>query len=82
MPLAVSVTRSNIPQNVTVAVECRESWDRVRVTTVMLNRALAQISAAPSEDGCYTTAQICEALFGDMHKEKIATSVRSPSGLP
>jgi len=39
----------------------------------MLNRALARISATPGKDGCYSTAQICEALFGDMHKEKVKT---------
>jgi hypothetical protein len=73
MPLAQSVTRSNVPQNVLLRWNVERAGIEFGVTTVMLNRALAQISATPGNDGCYTTQQICEALFGDMHKEKIAT---------
>jgi hypothetical protein len=43
------------------------------MTPVMLSSALAQISAVAGEDYCYTTQQICEALFGVMHQEKIAS---------
>jgi hypothetical protein len=73
MPLGKTVSRSNVPQNVALRWNIEKAAIEFGMTPVMLSRALAQISAVPGEDGCYTTAQICEALFGVMHQEKIAT---------
>jgi hypothetical protein len=38
-----------------------------------LGKALAQASIAPAADGTYSTQEICQALFGLMHQEKLAT---------
>jgi hypothetical protein len=38
-----------------------------------LRAALAKSSAVPGEDGCYSTQQICDALYGALHLEKIRT---------
>jgi hypothetical protein len=73
MPLAHSVTRSNVPQNVLLRWNVEKAAIEFGMTPVMLSRALAQISAAAGADGCYSTAQLCEALFGVMHQEKLAT---------
>ena len=73
MPLARSDTRSNVPQNVLLRWNVEKAAIEFGMTPIMLNRALAQISAVPGADGCYSTAQLCEALFGVMHQEKIAT---------
>jgi hypothetical protein len=50
------------------------------MTPVMLARALAQTSAIPGEDGCYSTAQLIESVFGSMHQEKIALRRKFGSG--
>jgi hypothetical protein len=73
MPLAHSVTRSNVPQNVLLRWNIEKAAIEFAMTPIMLSRALAQISAAAGADGCYSTGQICEALFGVMHQEKLAT---------
>jgi hypothetical protein len=73
MPLGKTVSRSNVPQNVALRWNIEKAAIEFGLTPVMLSRALAQISAAPGEDGCYTTQQICESLFGSMHQEKLAT---------
>src|SRR6516165_11726968 len=38
-----------------------------------LRAALAKNSAGPGEDGCFSTQQICDALYGALHLEKIRT---------
>jgi hypothetical protein len=38
-----------------------------------LRAALAKSSAVPGEDGCFSTTQICDALYGALHLEKIRT---------
>jgi hypothetical protein len=73
MPLGKTVSRSNVPQNVLLRWNVEKAGIEFGLTPIMLSRALAQISAVPGEDGCYSTQQICEALFGVMHQEKIAT---------
>jgi hypothetical protein len=73
MPLGKTVTRSNVPQNVALRWNIEKAGVEFGWTPVMLARALAQISAIPGEDGCYSTAQIAESLYGSMHQEKLAT---------
>ena len=38
-----------------------------------LRKGLSQAHVACGSDGCFTTAQICEGLFGVMRQEKIKT---------
>jgi len=38
-----------------------------------LKKSLSQASVSCGPDGCYSTAEICQGLFGLMHQEKIAT---------
>jgi len=73
MPLGKTVSRSNVPQNVALRWNVEKAAIEFGMTPIMLSRALAQNSTVPGKDGCYTTAQICEALFGVMHQEKLAT---------
>jgi hypothetical protein len=44
-----------------------------RLTADTLRRALNQNSAEPGEDGCYSTAQVCSAIFGGLNEEKLLT---------
>jgi hypothetical protein len=64
--------QTNVPE-----VALRWSVERAGIefglSSATLRKALGKNCAAPDKDGCYTTAQICGALFGDLHKEKIAT---------
>jgi len=39
----------------------------------MLRASLAKNNAVPGEDGCFSTTQICDALYGALHLEKIRT---------
>jgi hypothetical protein len=65
------VTRSN------PAAALRWSPERAArefgLTTNTLRKALNKDSPAPDKDGLYSTEQICGALFGIMHREKIRT---------
>jgi hypothetical protein len=70
------VPRSNIPREI-LRWNIEKAGIEFGKTTAVLTRALAEIHAAPDEFGCYSTAQICEALFGDMHAEKLATQRES-----
>ena len=47
--------------------------DSLGSPAIRSKKALNQSSVATDNDGLYSTQQICEALFGDMHKEKIRT---------
>src|SRR6516164_4487711 len=38
-----------------------------------LRAALAKNSAGPGEDGCFSTQQICDSLYGALHLEKLRT---------
>jgi hypothetical protein len=67
------VTKSNLPQNVPLKWNVEKAAAEFGLTIMTLRKALSKDSTRPGEDGCYSTKQICEALFGDMHKEKIAT---------
>jgi len=43
------------------------------VTADTLRRALNQNSAEPGADRCYSTAQVCSAIFGGLNEEKLLT---------
>jgi hypothetical protein len=38
-----------------------------------IRKSLGSVHIACGADRCYTTQQICEALYGDMHKERLRT---------
>ena len=38
-----------------------------------VRKMLNQSSIEPGKDGCYTTQQICQALFGDLRSERLRT---------
>jgi hypothetical protein len=65
-------TKSNVP-----AAALRRSIERAGIefglTSATLRKALAKISATP-DNGCYSTGQICEALFGALHQEKLRST--------
>jgi hypothetical protein len=65
-------TKSNVP-----AAALR--WSVVRagvefgLTSNTLRKALNKNSAQAGENGLYTTRQICDAVFGGLNEEKLAT---------
>jgi hypothetical protein len=65
-------TKTNVP-----ADELHWSIERAAaefgLSPMTLRRALAKISAKPDENGCFTTAQVADALYGQLHLEKIKT---------
>jgi hypothetical protein len=66
------VAKSNIP-----AVALRWSVERAstefKIAPGTLRKSLGQSGAEPDSGGCFSTEQLCQALFGSMHVEKLAT---------
>ena len=65
------VSRSNVPKAV-----LRWSIDRAaiefKISQASLRKSLGKIGAEP-DNGCFSTSQIVDALFGEMHQEKLRT---------
>jgi hypothetical protein len=64
-------TKSNVPQNEPLRWNLRKAAVEFRSTPDTLKKSLNQTSATPDKDGLYTTAQLVEALFGQLHVEKV-----------
>src|SRR5215472_11958722 len=64
-------TKSNVPQDVPLKWNLRKAAVEFRSTPDTLKKSLNQTSATPDADGLYTTAQLVEALFGQLHVEKV-----------
>src|SRR6516164_5520071 len=66
------VTKSNVP-TAALRWSVQRAGTEFGLTTNTLRKALNKDSARPDSDGLYTTAQICGALFGALHQEKLRT---------
>jgi len=66
-------TKSNVPQSVVLKWNIVKAATEFGVSKDTLKKSLNQISAPADSDGLYSTQQICEALFGAMHQEKLRT---------
>ena len=67
---AVQRPRGNVPQERLCWTLERASRE-FQVAPVSLRKYLRQSGAEPDEGGCFTTTQICEALFGDLKAERL-----------
>ena len=62
--------RSNLPpQNLKWSLGCASA--EFKLAPNSLRKYLHQIDAEPDADGCYSTAQICDAIFGDLRAERL-----------
>jgi hypothetical protein len=66
-------TKSNLPQDEALKWNLAKAAIEFSTTADTLKKALNQISASPDPDGLFTTAQLCEAIYGSMYKAKLAT---------
>jgi hypothetical protein len=66
-------SKSNVPQSVVLRWNITKAATEFGVSKDTLKKSLNQISAPADSDGLYSTQQICEALFGAMHQEKLRT---------
>jgi hypothetical protein len=64
-------TKSNIPEMLRWNLDAASREFNFSAQT--LRAALNKNSAVPGDDNCYSTQQICDALFGALHLEKIRT---------
>ena len=70
--MAVGRPRGNIPRRpLRWSIDAAAPEFGMGVNT--LRKLLNQASAAPGEDGCYSTAQLLSAIYGRMHEEKLRT---------
>jgi hypothetical protein len=64
--------RGNVPQNgLRWTIEKASIEFGAPANTI--RKSLGSVHIACGADRCFTTQQICEALYGDMHKEKLRT---------
>jgi hypothetical protein len=66
-------TRSNLPQDCPLKWNLAIAAREFGLTEVTLRKALAQNSIRGDEAGLYSTKEIREAVYGDLHSEKILT---------
>jgi hypothetical protein len=67
---ATAKPRGNIPAEIlhwTVERASRE----FNLAPVTLSKFLRQSDAVPDECGCFTTAQLCSAIYGDLRAERL-----------
>src|SRR6516164_5106991 len=68
-----SSSRSNLPQHEPLRWNVEVAAREFGMTEMTLRKSLAQNSACAGEDGCYSTREIREAVYGDLHSERILT---------
>jgi hypothetical protein len=66
-------SKSNVPQSVVLKWNTTKAATEFGISKDTLKKSLNQISAPADSDGLYSTQQICDALFGAMRQEKLAT---------
>jgi hypothetical protein len=66
-------TKSNLPQHEPLKWNLRKAAVEFGTTVDTLKKSLNQISAEPDVDGLYTTGQLIQARFGELHQEKVRT---------
>jgi hypothetical protein len=64
-------SQSNIPLHPRWSVE--RASQEFNLTEPTLRKLLSQNSIRASEDGCFSTKEICNAVFGDLASEKLLT---------
>jgi hypothetical protein len=64
-------TRSNLPQNEPLKWNLRKAAAEFGTTADTLKKSLNRVSQEPDADGLYTTGQLVQSLFGQLHTEKI-----------
>ena len=62
--------RGNVPKAVLRWTIERASGE-FKLATGTLRKMLNQGGAEPDKTGCYTTQQICQCLYGDLHHERV-----------
>ena len=69
-PMAVVRPRGNVPASpLRWTIERGSAEFKLAANT--FRKILNQSGAKPDQGGCYTTQQICECLFGDLHSETV-----------
>jgi hypothetical protein len=61
--------QTNIPEQA-LRWELGRAAEEFQLTRTTLRKYLAGISARPGADGCFSTAQITAAAYGDLHAER------------
>lgn len=62
--------RSNVP-NTVLRWSIERASREFKLAQNSLRKYLNQGGAEPDADGCYSTTQICEAIFGDLRAERL-----------
>jgi hypothetical protein len=68
-----SSSRSNLPQHEPLRWNVETAAVEFGLSEMSLRKALAQNSTRGDEAGLYSTKEIREAVYGDLHSEKILT---------
>ena len=66
----MAVSYSNIPVE-PLRWSIERAAPEFKLAEMTLRRQLGSIGARPDAGGCFSTAQITEALFGDLHAERV-----------
>jgi hypothetical protein len=64
-------SKSNVPQDEPLKWNLRKAATEFSTTVDTLTKALNRISEGPDENGLFTTAQLIQAQFGQLHVEKV-----------
>jgi hypothetical protein len=64
-------TKSNLPQTEMLKWNLRKAAVEFGTTADTLKKSLNRVSQEPDADGLYTTGQLVQALFGQLHTEKV-----------
>jgi hypothetical protein len=64
-------TKSNLPQHEPLKWNLRKAAQEFGTTPDTLKKTLNRVSQEPDVNGLYTTGQLVQALFGQLHVEKI-----------
>jgi hypothetical protein len=66
-------TKSNVPQHEPLRWNLRKAAVEFSTTSDTLKKSLNQISASPDADGLFSSQQLVQALYGELHFEKVRT---------
>ena len=66
-------TKSNVPQTEPLRWNLRKAAIEFSTTSDTLRKSLNQISASPDSDGLFSTPQLVQALYGQLHVAKVRT---------
>jgi hypothetical protein len=66
-------TKSNVPQHEPLRWNLRKAAVELGTTPDTLKKSLNRVAASPDPDGLYSTGQLIQALYGELHVEKVRT---------